>query len=210
MGVTDGDTEGAVIELVNVVHGVAQTGVVAIRVQLAEVGHFIEGVHRDGALPVLEGTCCPHVDGAGKALADKVGLGGLVDHDPVEQLGRVLVELDATAGVGADLLASVEEARAEITDEAADDNTLGAAVDPLGGQAGQAGQCFRDTGVRQLADVLGGDCLDDQRGAFLDFGGCLDTLGKAGRFHLECLEIEDQAVFFSRRPGVLRGQSDAR
>src|SRR5690606_17477774 len=72
----------------------------------------------------------------------------------------------------------------EIRGQAADRDDLAAAVEALGGQAWQAGQRLGDGDVRQLADVLGGDDLDDRGVAALLGDRALDRAADAGDDHL--------------------------
>ena len=93
-----------------------------------------------------------------------------MDHHPVQQFCRVLVEFNRASCTGADLLTAIQKAGAEVPNQTPDDNALGAAVDPLGCQTRKAGERFGNTGVRQLADVLGGDCFNDDRSTAFDLG----------------------------------------
>src|SRR5690606_25109192 len=118
-----------------------------------------------------------------------------------QQLGRVLVELDAAVVAGARLLAAVERGGGEVAGEAADVDLGGAAALALRGQAGQARDRFGDAGVRQLADVLGRDRLDDRGGGLLGVDGPFDRGTDAGNDDA----VELGGLFaVRRRGGVLR------
>ena len=67
--------------------------------------------------------------------------------------------------------------------EAADRQRLRAAVGALRGDAGQATDGFGDRGIRQLADVLGRNHLDDRRFVLLDVDRILDALAHTGDDH---------------------------
>ena len=179
MRIADGQAHGAVGELVHV----ADVEAVAIRVDvggLAQRVLLVAAADRDDPLAVAERAHGLHVQGAGQALADQAGVRGLVDGDAADQLGRVLVELDAAVVTGADHLAAIEQGGGEVRRQAAHADHLGAAGHALGGQAGQAGDGFGDAHVRQLADVLGRDGLDDGAGITLDRDGALDAAADAG------------------------------
>ena len=103
-----------------------------------------------------------HVDGADQALADEAGRGGLVDIDLADDFGGVLVEFDRAAIAGGGLFAPVQQRLGEVRAEAANGDHVGAAVEPLRGDAGQAGDRFPDRIVGQLADILGSDRFQDQ------------------------------------------------
>jgi len=99
-------------------------GVLGAGVDGPEAVPLVESVGGDGAFTGAERADGLHVDGAGEALAHEGGMGGLVDDNAGEELGRVLVVFDGAAGAGADLLAAVEETGAEIAVHTADDNGL--------------------------------------------------------------------------------------
>ena len=174
--------DAAVGELVDVagaqaVAGGAGVGRLAQRVALAA------GVQRHHAVAEIQRADRLHVDGARQALADQPRFRRLVDHHGAEQLGRVLVELDAAVVAGGDQFAAVEQRGREVGRQAAHRDHLRAARDALGRQAGQAGDGLGDRHVGQLADVLGGDGLDDRVGILLDRDGGLDAAADAGDGH---------------------------
>ena len=146
----------------------------AIRVELAAK------VHRDRALAIGERAHRAQVRTARKAHAGDGGVRRLVHDDARQQLGRILVELDGAVVARAGLLAPVEQRGGEVRREAADRDHLGAAVDPLGGEAGQAGDRFGDGDVGQLADVLGRYRFDDRGLVALDVDRILQAGAQAG------------------------------
>src|SRR5690606_6690201 len=177
--VAQGDAQGAVGELVHE----ADVEAVAVRVHaggFAQRVLLVAAADRDHAVAVAQRTHGLHVDGARQALADQAGVRGLVDGDAVDQLGRVLVELDAAVVAGADQLAAVEQGGGEVRGQAAHADDLGATGDALRRQARQARDRLGDAHVRQLADVLGRDRLDDGGGVALDRDRALDAATDAG------------------------------
>ncbi len=102
------------------------------------------------------------VGGAGNALIGHGGVRRLEDLDLADEFGRILVVFDGTVVVGRSLFAAVERGDGVVRAEAADRQGLGAAIGPLRGDAGQAGDRFSDRIVRQLADIFGRHGFDDR------------------------------------------------
>src|SRR5690606_8064506 len=172
----DHHAEAVVGELVDV----GRAEAVAALLLVADLVLVVARVGADDAFAEGERAHGLQVDGAGQALPDQRGVRRLVDHDLAQQLGRILVELDAAVVAGAGLLAAVEGGGGEVAGEAADVDLGGAAALALRGQAGQAGDGFGDARVRQLADVLGGNRLDDRSRGLLGVDRLLDAAADAG------------------------------
>ena len=179
--VAEREAEGVVGELADVGRVEAVALVLALGIQDAE--GIALAAQADGERLVLVDRQRAHgaqVDRAGEALGDALGVGGLVDHDRLDDFRRVLVELDRTVVARARLLAAVEERRHEVAAEATDRDVLHATVDALAGDAGQARDRLRDARVRQLADVFLRHDLD-QRDLDLLLVECgLDRMAVAG------------------------------
>ncbi|MNE34907.1 hypothetical protein D3C80_1286450 [compost metagenome] len=227
MGVAQGHADRVVRELIDIAQGVALAVVGRARVQGADVVPLIAGVGDDRAAAVVQRADGPHVDRPGQALAGQGGVGGLIDDDAGHHLRGELVELDAAVVAGRDHLAPVQQGGGEVRTQAADRDQLAATVQPLHRHAGQAGQGFGDRHVRQLADVLGRDDLDDRgvvglgrnRGLdraadashddFVDLGRLLVARGRALRLgHAAQRQGEDDAEraagHEARAPGEAR------
>jgi len=134
----------------------------------------------DHAAAEVQRTDGLHVHGARQALTDKPGIRRLEDRHSAQQLGRVLVELDAAIVPGADQLAAVEQGGGEVGRQAPDADHLGAASDPLRRQAGQACDGFSDAVVGQLAGVFRGDRFDDGIRVLLGLDRALDAQPNSG------------------------------
>jgi len=102
-----------------------------------------------------------------------------VHHHVVEPARRVLVELHVAVVGGRDLLAAVDQRGGEVRTETVDGQHLRATADGLHRQAGQATERVGDAHAGQLADLFGGDGLDDAVGVALERGGILDAAGEA-------------------------------
>ena len=137
--------------------------------------------HAEGAdrLAEVERAHGLQVERAGQALADEPRVRGLVDGDAADQLGRVLVELDAAVVARADHLATIEQRGGEVGRQPAHADHLCTTGDTLRGQARQARERFGDADIRKLADVFGRDGLDDGGGLALHRDGALDATADA-------------------------------
>ena len=173
--VADRHADRAVGELVDV----RRTDAAAPLVAVAQAVHVAARVERHRALAEGQGPHGAQVDRARQALAHQPRVGRLVDDHLVDQLRRVLVELDAAVVAQAHLFAAVEQRRGEVAREAADVDLLRTVAEALRGQAGQARQRVGDRHVRQLADVLGRDRLDDGGGRALGVDRVLDATADA-------------------------------
>ncbi|MNS73346.1 hypothetical protein D3C72_1067840 [compost metagenome] len=198
--VADGDAQGVVHELVDV----AGAEAVAVRVGVggaAQRALLVAAADRDDAVGEAERTCGLHVDGARQALADQCRIRGLVHGHAVDQLGRVLVELDAAVVAGADHFTAVEQGGGEIRRQAAHADHLRTTGHTLRGKAGQARDRFGDADIGQLADVLGGDRFNHRGGVLLGGDGAFDAATDAGDLH----GIQVGGGGAGRRGGGLRG-----
>ncbi|MNU98413.1 hypothetical protein D3C71_885200 [compost metagenome] len=198
--VANRDAQGVVHELVDV----AGAEAVAVRVHvggLAQRALLVAAADGDHALGEAQRAHGLHVDGARQALADQRGIGGLVDHHAVDQLGRILVELDAAVVAGADHFTPVEQGGGEIRRQAAHADHLRTTGHTLCGKARQARDRFGDADVGQLADVLGGDGFDHRGGVLLGGDGAFDAATDAGDLH----GIQVGGGGAGRRGGGLRG-----
>ena len=154
--------------------------VLGVGVELALVVDLAAKPDDDGALGLVERPHGQQVDGAADRLRGQRRVGGLVDHRAAQQLGRELVELDRAVVVRRNHLAPVQRGGGEVRGEAADRQFARASVEALRGEAGQARQQFRDRGVGQLADVLGGDDFDDRSVVALLVDRASDRAADAG------------------------------
>ena len=176
-----GDTQRVVEELVDIrkaramtAHAGTGAGVeIAVAVALAAQ---VEHQHALGQIQRVDGV---QVHRTGQALTDQGGIRRLVHGGAVDQLGRVLVVLHAAVLANGRLLAPVQRGAGKIGRQAADRDGAGLAVHALRGQAGQPRQAVGDAHIRQLADVFGGDRLDDLVGVLLDLDRALNAAGNA-------------------------------
>ena len=180
MGVADRDAEGVVHELVDVGEAVA-----AAVFGLAGDFVLVEAVvQRQDLIAEAQRFDGLQIDGTGQTLADQGGVRGFIHGYGAEQLGRVLIELDAAVVAEADLFAAVEGGAGEVTGETADIDLGGTATFALGGQAGQTRDGFGNRRVRQFADVFGGNRFDDARRGLFGVDGVLNTAADAPDGHL--------------------------
>ena len=180
MGVANRDTEGVVHELVDVREAVT-AAVFGLAGDLVLIKAVVQG---NDLLTEAQGLDGLQIDGTGQTLADQRGVRGFVNGDGAEQFGRVLIELDAAVVAEADLFAAIERGAGEVTGEAADVDLGGTAALALGGQAGQTGDRFGNRGIRQFADVFGGNRFNDTGCRLLGLDGVFDTATDAFDGHL--------------------------
>ena len=166
----DGDAEGVIGELVDISRRGAVAVAAAIGVELVLAVHLAAQLDRDDAVLLRQRAQHAQIDRAGDTGCDQRGGRRLVDDDVLEELGRVLVVLDAAVVTDGDLLAAIEQRGAEVRAEAADREALVTAFEALRGDAGQAGERVRDRDVGQLADVFSRKRFDDGRRSALDRG----------------------------------------
>lgn len=114
-------------------------------------------------LILIQRTDGAQIGRTGQAGGCQAGFRSLVDNHGAEQFGRVLVELDTAVVTCSDLLAAIQQCRGEVRAQATDRDDLRAATKALRSQTRQARQGFCDGVVRQLADVLGRNGLNDRR-----------------------------------------------
>ena len=194
--IADREADLAVGGLANV----ADVEAVAVRVRVgggAQRAALPAATDRDHRLVVVQRAHGAHVHRARQALAHQAGVRGLVDGHAGHQLRWVLVELDAAVVAGADQLAAIEERGGEVRRQAAHADDLRATRHALRGDAGQARNRFGDAGIRQLADVLGGNRLDDRGRFLLDVDGALDAAADAG--HHDGVEVLRIVLLLRRR-----------
>ena len=180
---TQGDADCAVSELVDigstealaVAVGIGIDGAVGIGFQ-ASVQHHLAAVNG-------ERTQGPHVDGARQPLAHQRCIAGLVDDGRIDQLGRELIELDRAVITGGDLRTAIEQGPGKVRRQAADLDHLSAAGHPLSRQTWQTSQRLGNADVRQLADVLGRNRLDDRIRIALGCNRCLNAARNARDGH---------------------------
>src|SRR5690606_29754261 len=131
---------------------------------------------------VVQRTRGQDVDRGADAAAGVGSTAGLVHGHAADGLGGQLGEVEAT-GTGTDAadlqaaaaetvgtrdLAAVEGDQVETRAEATGGDLGAFAVTTLDRDAGDALQRFGEVGVRELADVLGADCVDHPGGVALD------------------------------------------
>jgi len=104
----------------------------------------------------------PEIDDAADAGDRLRGVGCLVDQHAADDFGRVQVVLDTAVVAHAKQFAAVERRSDVVLIEAAHRDTAGAAIAAFAGHTRHPGQGFRDTGIRQLADVFSGNGFDDR------------------------------------------------
>jgi len=137
--------------------------------------------------------------------AHQVSLAGLVDRHPADERGGILVVLGVPVVARGGLLDAVERAHDEVRIEAANGDLLVAAVFTLAGQACQPHKVVGDADVGQLADILGGDDLDDRVRILLELGRHLKA-ARVGSVHR--VLIQDDGLVAGR--GRLAGRRGCR
>ena len=164
--------------------------VVDVAVQRAEFGsHFVAGLVSDalGAdAELFAGAKGPDrldVDGRANATRRFGSTAGLVNLNAADAFGGQILEIEGTghalvalvcrvAGNRGDVcrghLPAVDRHQVEVRPEAANRDFRSFAVDAVDGHAGYALQGFGEVGVRHLADILGGNRIDNARRAALD------------------------------------------
>jgi hypothetical protein len=104
------------------------------------------------------------------------GVGGLVDLGAADQFGSQNVEAELAAAVLGGQQAVVQQHGVELGTKAPDRDELAFAAAAVDRDTGDALQRFGDVLVREFADVLGGDGVDDA-----DLGALqVQSLGEAG------------------------------
>ena len=151
-------------------------------------------------LRILQRVGRLHFHRAGHAAFDQRRLGRLVYRRLADHLRRVLVELDHPAAAGGALLAAVQGGFHETAGHAADIDRAGLAVDALGRDAGQAGQCIGDGNVGQAADVRRRHHVHHGVGVALHVDRGLDAAAEAG--HRDRAHVLDVLVFLRLRFGL--------
>ncbi len=111
---------------------------VAVGADIAERVVFAGAAENEASLVDRQRLDGLQIHRARQALADEPGVIGFVHGDRIDQLGGILIELDAATVAGAHLLATIQQGADELFRHAAHVDHLRAAVDALSGQAGQA------------------------------------------------------------------------
>ena len=162
IGDRQGDADAVAGKLVDIGAGQAIAHILAVGVDLAQVGIDAACADGDQLLAIIERTDGADVDRADQPLMDEVGLRRLVDIHAADDFGGILVELDIALLAGRRLRPAIERGRGQVGAGAADRDRIGAAEQALRCQAGQASDGFADRRVGQLADILGRDRFDDR------------------------------------------------
>jgi hypothetical protein len=178
--VAEGDADAPLHELVDEREARAVTLVVGVGAEIVIRVLLATQVERDRCLAVRKGPYRAHIDGAREPLGCELRVRRLVDDHRAQELGGVLVELDAAIVAGADLFAPVQQRGREPGVGPAQADGGCAAFGTLRGQPRQARDGLGDAGVGELADVLGGDRLDDAHRLALGFDCILDANPDAG------------------------------
>ncbi len=155
----------------------------------------------DGALHTfrqVEGTAEADVDQTGDAAIDLVRGIGLVDVDAGDEISRQILQRDAAARAREDFIAI--ERGAEIG-QAADHDGVDFAVVARDLDARNSLQRVGHGVVRQLADVLGHDGIDELRGVLLDLLRADEAAADGVHDHL----VENERGFVIRCTGRRRG-----
>ncbi len=190
MSVAKGEPDPPVRELIDVGEARPVALVVGIGTEVVVRIHLAADVQHDRPPAEVERTDGPQVDRAGEALTDELRVRRLVDDDLVDQFGRVLVEFDAAIVAGADLLAAIHQRIGKARIRAAQADRGRTTLGTLRGQAREPRDGLGDTGVRQLADVLGGNRLDDAARVALGRDRAFNTGADAGDDDLpECRRL---------------------
>lgn len=116
---------------------------------------------------VIERLGSQHIDGAADAAFGNVGVCSLVDIDSGDQLGGDRVEAERAARVRAGDLPAIQQRQRILRPETVDADVASFAALAIDGDAWNTLQCFGQVVVRELADVLGGDAIDDAVGGLL-------------------------------------------
>ena len=180
MGIAEGQADCVVRKLVDVRDRVATAMIGRAGVQRPDVVPLIARVHGDSLATIGQGPDSLKVNSATQTLTDQSRVRGLVDRYATEQFRRILIELHAPVVASRDLFTPVQQSRRKVGTEPSDGDGLAAPVQALRRQAGQTSKRFGDGHIRQLADVLGGNDLDDRGVAGLGRDRVLDGRANAG------------------------------
>ena len=156
-----------------VVHELADVAGIEAVAEGAGIGGTAERVvlaahtHHEDVLLVVQRTDGLQVEGAGQALADQAGLGGLVHGDAADQLDGYWSNSTLRLSPVLTISRPLSRVVAKSGRQAAHADHLRATRHALGRHARQARDRFGDAHVGQLADVLGRDGLDDLVGRLL-------------------------------------------
>ena len=178
--IPDRQADGVIGELVDVGRAQPVAGVGRIRAEVGVRIALVAGVESKRALAVLERSRGLQVDRAGETLANQLRIGRLVDDGTGEELRWVLVELDVAVVAGAHLFAAVQECvrKCWVGTAHADRGCVPGGT--LRRYAGEPRKRVRNTDVRKLADVLGGNRLDDAARVMFYLDRLLDGHANAG------------------------------
>ena len=140
-----------------------------------------------GGLAQVERTRGHDVDGGADAARRRVGARALVDLDLRHRFRGQVAEVEGAAGLvaqaGGRHLAAVQQDHVEVRTDAAHGHVGAFAAVAVDRHARDALQRFRQVGIRELADVVGDDTVDDTVGIALQVQGRLQAGADAGDFH---------------------------